>query len=34
LIGRSYLKDQFLVNVGKTYLASPSCQGETVARAE
>jgi hypothetical protein len=31
LIGRSYLKDEYLVNAGKQYTAEPACDGNVVA---
>jgi hypothetical protein len=32
LIGRSYLKDQYLVNSGRQYTAEPACVGPVVAQ--
>lgn len=34
LIGRSYLKDQYLVDSGKQYTAEPSCSDTTLAQDE
>ncbi len=32
LIGRSYLKDQYLVNSGKTHTTEPGCKADTLAQ--
>jgi len=34
LIGRSYLKDQYLVNSGRQYTVEPACKDEVVAQSD